>query len=272
MKPTFLLGLLASTSLASARIHSGTHAFAVAASLLSSPLAALAVPVWTPASSRFGPRQANSTTSAVAGTYTVALGDTLRAIAAAGGITTQQLEDANPGVVPTELQVGEVLNLPASANSNATSTSGNAPAATQSNGVDASDFGEGVASASPPAHNGTTDRNTTSSCGGHHHHHNGTATGNGQSQNKTTSTGHHTHNGTTTDDNTNNSTSVATGSGVCTAHHHHNGTAGTTAAASFFIPATATASALAVALTPSAASGNVERRALGRFPAILHRI
>jgi murein DD-endopeptidase MepM/ murein hydrolase activator NlpD len=296
MKSTFLLGLLASTSLTSARIHSGTYALAVAASLISGPLTALAVPVWTSSSSRLGPRQANSTTSAVAGTYTVVPGDTLNAIAAAEGITTLQLEDANPDVVPTELQVGQVLNLPASANSNATSSSTNgtstststtgtssvangtstsdsAPAATQSNSVDASDLGEGFASTSPQADTGTTQQNTTSSCGGHHHHHhNGTASGNGQSQNGTTSTGHHTHNGTTTDDDANNSTSVATGSSGCTAHHHHNGTAGATTAASFFIPATATASALAVALTSSAATGNFEGRSLGSSLAMLHRI
>lgn len=110
MESTYLLGLLASASLASARMHSGTHAMAVAACLVSRPLTALAVPLWTPSSSRVDSRPANSTTTAVAGTYTVVSGDTLNAIAAAAGTATQQPEDANSGVVPTDLQVGQVLN------------------------------------------------------------------------------------------------------------------------------------------------------------------
>ena len=282
MKVTFLLGLLASTSLASARIYPGTHALAVAASLVSGPMPAFAKPVWRYTSTRLSPRHANSTTSAAAGTYTVASGDTLNAIAATEGISTQQLEDANPGVVPTDLQVGQVLNLPSSASSNGTSsatngtsTSDNAPAAMQSNSVDASDLGDGLATGSSAAAAGTTPQNTTSGCGGHHHHHrNSTSTaGSGaQGQNGTIHARHHSHNGTTTD-NAHNSTSVTTGSGECnaTSHHHQNGTGGTTTAASFFVPATATASALAVALTSSAATGDVEARALGGFAATLHR-
>jgi LysM repeat protein len=293
MKHTILFGLLASTCLASARIHSGTHALAFAASLISGPLAALAVPVFSPSSSLLGPRQANSTTTAASGTYTVVLGDTLNAIAAANGITTQQLEDANPDVVPNALQVGQLLNLPASASSNATSsgtkgnststittgtssaangtsTSGNATAATYSNSVDASGVGEGVASSSSAADAGTTQQNTTSTCGSHHHHHNSTASANAQGQNGTTNAGHHIHNGTAAGDEKKNSTSSGTGSGGCGGHHHQNGTAGQTTAVSFFIPATATASALAVALTSSAAAGNVEARALGGIAAMLH--
>src|SRR4051794_593201 len=119
MKSTLLLGLLASISFASARVLPGTHVLAVSVSLISGPLPALAKPVWRYTSTRLSPRQVNSTTSA-AGTYTVASGDTLNAIAAAEGVSTQQLEDANPGVVPTDLQVGQVLNLPSSASSNGT--------------------------------------------------------------------------------------------------------------------------------------------------------
>jgi LysM repeat protein len=59
----------------------------------------------------------NSTNSTTAGTYTVVSGDTLDSIAAKEGTTTQLLEDANPGLVPTDLQVGEVLILPVSASS-----------------------------------------------------------------------------------------------------------------------------------------------------------
>jgi peptidoglycan endopeptidase LytF len=57
----------------------------------------------------------DSTNSTIAGTYTVVSGDTLDSIAAKEGTTTQLLEDANPGVVLTDLLVGEVLILPASA-------------------------------------------------------------------------------------------------------------------------------------------------------------
>ena len=65
-------------------------------------------------------RDISNGTSTSAGTYTVVAGDTLDAIAAAEDTTTEQLEAANPGVDSTELQVGEVLNLPAVANSTAT--------------------------------------------------------------------------------------------------------------------------------------------------------
>lgn len=57
----------------------------------------------------------NSTNSTTAGTYTVVSGDTFDSIAAKEGTTTQLLEDVNPGLVPTDLLVGEVLILPASA-------------------------------------------------------------------------------------------------------------------------------------------------------------
>ena len=62
-------------------------------------------------------RDISNGTSTATDTYTVAAGDSLDAIAAAEGITTQQLEEVNRGVSPTDLQVGEVLNVPASANS-----------------------------------------------------------------------------------------------------------------------------------------------------------
>src|SRR5277367_5240574 len=237
MKSTLLLGLLASTSFASARILPGTHVLAVGASLISGPLPALAKPVWGYTSIRLNPRQANSTTSATAGTYTVVSGDTLDAIAAAEGVSTQQLEDANPGVVPTDLQVGQVLNLPSSASStpaatssvatattssgtDVTSTSEDASTATATNTGDISDSGNSVTDTE------AAETNTTASCGGHHHHHhNSTETAGSTAQdqkNGTERAGHHAHN----------STSLAAGSGECNGtehHHHHNGTSTATA-------------------------------------------
>lgn len=46
-------------------------------------------------------------------TYTIREGDTLTKIASQQGITLKQLEDANPGVEPTKLQIGQKLVLPA---------------------------------------------------------------------------------------------------------------------------------------------------------------
>lgn len=53
-------------------------------------------------------------------TYIVEAGDTFNSIAAQEGTTVQQLEDANPGVSPIDLQVGETLTLTDSASSNGT--------------------------------------------------------------------------------------------------------------------------------------------------------
>jgi LysM domain len=293
MKSTLLLGLLASTSFASARILPGTHVLAVGASLISGPWPALAKPVWRYTSVRLNPRQANSTTSATAGTYTVVSGDTLSTIAAAEGVSTQQLEDANPGVVPTDLQVGQVLNLPSSASStpaaassaatatissstDVTSTSEIASTAAATSTGDTSDLGSGVSSGNSVTDAEAAQKNTTSSCGGHHHHHHnstGTTGSAAKGQNNGTElAGHHVHN----------STSFAAGSGQCNGtshhHHHHNGTSTATAtgeasqaAASFFIPVTATASALAVPLTSSVATSDIEARAVGGFVAMVRR-
>jgi hypothetical protein len=116
----------------------------------------------------------------------------------------------------------------------------------------------------------------TSACGGGHHNgtaadaaaggaHNGTAhhAHNGTAHHAHNGTEHHAHNGTAGTSAATlfdaNGNAVATGS--CTPHHaHHNATdgaggSGQTAAATFFIPATATASALASAIT-----ANVVRR------------
>lgn len=53
-------------------------------------------------------------------TYIVESGDTFNSIAAQEGTTVRQLEDANPGVSPTDPQVGETLALTDSASSNGT--------------------------------------------------------------------------------------------------------------------------------------------------------
>jgi LysM repeat protein len=46
--------------------------------------------------------------------YTVIQGDTLGKIAKANHVTVKALEDANPGIVPTKLKIGQKLNIPAS--------------------------------------------------------------------------------------------------------------------------------------------------------------
>src|SRR5436305_1571464 len=55
-----------------------------------------------------------TTTAAAAATrtYTVAAGDTLGSIAAKEGTTVDALLQANPGVTPTNLQIGEKVALP----------------------------------------------------------------------------------------------------------------------------------------------------------------
>jgi LysM repeat protein len=57
--------------------------------------------------------------------YTVAAHDTLGKIAKKNGVTLKALEDANPGVVPTKLKVGQKLVIPA-----ATADTSATPAAT----------------------------------------------------------------------------------------------------------------------------------------------
>lgn len=62
--------------------------------------------------------------------YSVAKGDTLGAIARKNGISLQTLLDANPGVTPTKLKVGQKLTVPASANTNTRTSGANGAAAT----------------------------------------------------------------------------------------------------------------------------------------------
>lgn len=56
--------------------------------------------------------ESTSTPVAVGQTYTVQSGDIPETIAARFGITVEALLAANPGVSPTGLQVGQVLNIP----------------------------------------------------------------------------------------------------------------------------------------------------------------
>ena len=53
-----------------------------------------------------------ATTAAATRTYTVAAGDTLGSIAAKEGTTVDALLQPNPGVTPTNLQIGEKVALP----------------------------------------------------------------------------------------------------------------------------------------------------------------
>lgn len=62
--------------------------------------------------------------------YSVAKGDTLGAIARKNGISLQSLLDANPGVTPTKLKVGQKLSVPASANTNTRNGGANGAGAT----------------------------------------------------------------------------------------------------------------------------------------------
>jgi len=66
---------------------------------------------------------------APAGEYVVVHGDTLGKIAHKNGVSLKALEEANPGVVPTKLKVGQKLNLPEGAGPTAPSAAA-APGAT----------------------------------------------------------------------------------------------------------------------------------------------
>ncbi|MGX1376628.1 LysM repeat protein [Priestia megaterium] len=46
-------------------------------------------------------------------TYTVQAGDTFYSIAKKYSMTVQQLQDANPGVDPAKLQIGQQIIIPA---------------------------------------------------------------------------------------------------------------------------------------------------------------
>nr|AAC13727.1 chitinase [Volvox carteri f. nagariensis] len=61
-------------------------------------------------------------------TYTIQPGDTFWAIAQRRGTTVDVIQSLNPGVVPTRLQVGQVINVPCSGGGGSTPTSTAPPA------------------------------------------------------------------------------------------------------------------------------------------------
>jgi len=59
--------------------------------------------------------------------YVVVKGDTLGKIAKKNGVTVKALKDANPGVVPTKLKVGQKLTIPAGGSVESSGAGGSAP-------------------------------------------------------------------------------------------------------------------------------------------------
>jgi LysM repeat protein len=59
--------------------------------------------------------------------YTIAKGDTFGTIAKKSHVSVKALTDANPGVVPTKLQIGQKVRIPAAAAPSAPAASGIAP-------------------------------------------------------------------------------------------------------------------------------------------------
>ncbi len=51
--------------------------------------------------------------ASAAGTYQIQSGDTLGKVASAKGVSLQDLLDANPGIQPTRLSIGQTINIPA---------------------------------------------------------------------------------------------------------------------------------------------------------------
>jgi LysM repeat protein len=59
--------------------------------------------------------------------YTIAKGDTLATIARKSHVSVKALTDANPGLVPTKLKIGQKVQIPAAAASSAPAAAGIAP-------------------------------------------------------------------------------------------------------------------------------------------------
>jgi LysM repeat protein len=64
--------------------------------------------------------------------YTVVAGDTLGKIAKKNGVKLKALEDANPGVVPTKLKVGQTLVIPAATGGTTTAMTADTATSTDS--------------------------------------------------------------------------------------------------------------------------------------------
>jgi LysM repeat protein len=65
--------------------------------------------------------------------YTVIKGDTFATIATKSGVTTKAIMDANPGVDPRKLKIGQKLHIPAGASAPAAATATSAPSAADAN-------------------------------------------------------------------------------------------------------------------------------------------
>jgi LysM repeat protein len=61
------------------------------------------------------------------GEYTIVKGDTLAAIAKKSHVSVKALTDANPGLVPTKLKIGQKVQIPAAAAPSAPAVTGTAP-------------------------------------------------------------------------------------------------------------------------------------------------
>ena len=83
---------------------------ASAASGRVAPAATVSTVDSTTATSAAAPEVEASTST---GSYQIQAGDTLGKVAAAKGIGLQELLDANPGIQPTRLSIGQSINLPA---------------------------------------------------------------------------------------------------------------------------------------------------------------
>jgi LysM repeat protein len=66
--------------------------------------------------------------------YAIVKGDILERIAAKFHVTVKAIEDANPGIQPTKLQIGQKIHIPAPATPAAAAATGTAPAETTSVG------------------------------------------------------------------------------------------------------------------------------------------
>lgn len=77
--------------------------------------------------------------------YVIKSGDTLFEVARANGTTVDALEAANPGINPTNLQIGETIKVPSNKSSNSSTSNGH--------GSGISEAGKGYVNYSGPASN-----------------------------------------------------------------------------------------------------------------------
>ena len=87
------------------------------------------------------------------GEYTVEQGDTFEEIAQKHGCSVQDIESANPGVNPNDLQIGEVIHLPGGDSAGPPAESGPAPSGDLPGGSGGSNGGGGFVEYAGPASN-----------------------------------------------------------------------------------------------------------------------